>query len=281
MTILSDVVPARPDRTLLVGCGKLGARLGAQLVHEGGVVYGVRRTAGALSDGVIPIAADLAAGAPLDLPAVDAMVVTLPPSVDEHGYRSVLQRVHDALPESPRRTVFVSSTGVFEGWDGGQPITESDVPRPASARSRVLRDGELAAALLFDATVVRPAGIYGPGRDYLVRTVREGRAVDYERATNRIHEIDVVRVLRALLSAAAPPRVIHAVDSGPAPLGDVVTYIGELLAHTPPPRAESAGPSGNTFTNEMLRRLIGELRYPDFRSGYRDMIDRPGNARAD
>lgn len=274
MTSPPDAPLSRPDRTLLVGCGKLGSHLGAQLVRESGVVYGLRRTADAVPDGVIPIEADLASDEPFRLPDVDALVITLPPLPAEGGgYRRALQRVRDGLPELPRRTIFVSSTGVFEGWGRGQPITEGDVPRPASPRSLGLRDGELAAVELFDATIVRPAGIYGPGREFLIRTVREGRAVDYERATNRIHEVDLVRALRALLSVAEPPPVVHAVDSGPSPLGEVVTYIGQLSGRTPPPRAESAGPTGNIFTNDGLLRLVGALRHPDFRSGYREMID--------
>ncbi len=221
---------------------------------------------------MVPIQADLTEPLVRPLPRVDAMVITLPPSVDPAGYRAVLQRVRDALEEMPARTVFVSSTGVFEAWSGSQPITESDTPEPVTERAKAIREGELAAVEFFDALLIRPAGIYGPGRDFLVRTVREGRAVRSSTRTNRIHEADLVRALHVLLRCDDPPRVLHAVDSEPASLGDVTRYISDLLGASPPPESDVPGRSGNIFDGGQLRGLLGELEYPSYRDGYRDML---------
>ncbi|MDN4476450.1 sugar nucleotide-binding protein [Demequina sp. SYSU T00192] len=259
--------------SLLVGCGKLGLRLAELLAREGETVFAIRRHARALPSYVTAIASDVTKPLPRTLPPVESMVVTLPPSVDPAGYRPVLRRIRDALDQVPARTVFVSSTGVFEGWDGPQPITEHDVPRPATARAQALRDGELAAAELFDALIVRPAGIYGPGRDFLVRTVRKRRPITSAARTNRIHETDLVRALHALLRSADPPRVLHAVDAAPARLGDVTDYISELVGAEPPPESEGPGRAGNVFDGAALRRLLGDLRYPSYREGYRDMLE--------
>ena len=50
-------------------------------------------------------------------------------------------------------------------------LTEQDPPSPRSERARALREGERIVEDLFGALVVRPAGIYGPGRDRVLRTV--------------------------------------------------------------------------------------------------------------
>lgn len=259
-----------PARTLLVGSGKLARRLAPLLIADGGEVFALRRSDSALPEGVVGIRADLAR--PLDdpLPAVDALVVTLPPSGP--GYRTELGHVAAALPTIPARTVFVSSTGVFEAGPFDRPITEDDVPVPGSERSQGLRDGELAAQELFDAVIVRPAGIYGPGREFLLRQVREHAVVNHRRRTNRIHEVDLVRAIDVLLRMPEPPALVHAVDAAPAPLGEVVRFVARTLGVDAPPDDESAGVSGTVLDGALLRSVLGELTYPTYAEGYAEMI---------
>lgn len=268
---------AQPQRTLLVGCGKLGTRLGLRLAAAGGEVLGLRRETDALPDAFARVSIDLREPVPRSLiPEVDAMVITLPP--DDGGpdsaYVRSLRHLADALPAVPRRVVLVSSTRVLEGRGGPSPLSESDGPAPASARATALLDGERLAIDRLDALVVRPAGIYGPGRDMLVRKVRDGVPVQYARRTNRIHETDLVRALEAMLREPEPPRLLHAVDARPAPLGDVVTWIADALGVPPPPPIEPAVPSGTVLRGDRLAALLGALRYPSFEDGYRALLER-------
>lgn len=207
------------------------------------------------------------------LPAVDAMVITLPPGREgSAGYRVRLNHVAAALPATPARTVFVSSTGVFERKGEG-PIDEFDDPHPTSPRGQELRDGEDAARALFSAVIVRPSGIYGPGREHMVRQVRAGAEVDYSRRTNRIHEADLARALDRVLTMTEPPAVLHATDSAPALLGDVVAFIADELGLARPPRGP-ARHEGIVLDGGLLRSVLGELEFPDYRAGYRDLLRR-------
>lgn len=259
-------------RTLIVGCGSLGIRLGERLLQRGGEVHGLRRDVSALPTGFHDVAADLGEPDALRLPDVDVLVFTLPPSGAPAGYRAALGAVRAALPTPPRRTVFVSSTGVFAEWNGPQPITEADQPRPTSARSTHLLDGERAARDLFGASIVRPAGIYGPGRDFLIRVVRDARPVDHDRMTNRIHEVDLARALDTVVHADTAPATLHAVDTRPAPLGEVLAHIAGRLQRPLPPHQSDERPTGNRFDGAALHRLLGQLDYPDYRAGYDDML---------
>src|SRR5690606_14907224 len=90
------------------------------------------------------------------------------------GYLAALRNLAAALPRIPQRVLLVSSTRVFEGRPGERTLTEEDPPAPASARAETLLAGERLATELFGAHIVRPAGIYGPGRERLLRIVLAG-----------------------------------------------------------------------------------------------------------
>lgn len=265
-----------PGRTLLVGCGKLGTELGRRLVADGVEVVAMRRTGAALPAGFSAITDDIRVAARRALPACESVVITLPPDAEAQGardiYSSALTNLAEALPSRPSRVVFVSSTRVLEGRAGAVPLTESDAAAPIGDRARALLAGEALAAELFGAVTVRPAGIYGPGRDSLIRRVREQAPVDYSRRTNRIHEDDLVGLLHTMLRAQDPPALIHAVDAEPAPLGEVVTFIAGRLAVEPPPRLTPETGGGTVLDGRLLMDLVGSLRFPSFREGYAQML---------
>ncbi|WP_194762561.1 sugar nucleotide-binding protein [Microbacterium sp. UFMG61] len=265
-----------PGRTLLVGCGKIGVRLGERILAGGGEVTAIRRNAAGLPTGFRTIAADLEKPLAQELPEFDSVVITLPPSRadSERGsiYPLALPAIADALPSMPSRVVFVSSTRVFEGRPGPDPLTEQDAPATTSAGGAALVEGEDLARELLGATVVRPAGIYGPGRDSLIRRVRAGDAIDATRRTNRIHETDVVRLLEVLLRAAAPPALVHGVDREPVALGDVAAFIAAELGVATPPALDPPVGGGTVLDGSLLLALLGELEYPTFREGYAEMV---------
>ncbi|WP_147104277.1 SDR family NAD(P)-dependent oxidoreductase [Nesterenkonia populi] len=264
------------SRTLLVGCGKVGTRLAERLIADGGEAFGLRRTTASLPSSIIPLAVDLLSPPPVSLPQVDTMVITITPSIggSDHpdGYATALKHLAEALPSPPERTVMVSSTGIFDGPGRAEPISEADPAAPVTPRAERLLEGEALAKQLFGAHIVRPAGIYGPGRGMRLRKVLSGESVQYARRTNRIHETDLVSILHAMLTHPSPPELLHAVDQHPAPLGEVVTFIADLLALSPPPRITPEEPSGNVFDGSRLSGWFGELQFPSYQDGYRQLI---------
>lgn len=259
-----------PSRTLIVGSGRIGSRAAAALRDAGGEVWTLRRSAASEPDDHY-IAADISRPLERPLPAVDAVVVTLPPG-DDDFLAAAATHLAAALPAAPRRTVWVSSTRVFEGYGADRPLTEADEPRPAGPRAQQLVDGEVRAVDLLDAVILRPAGIYGPGRDRLIRQVQAAAPVDHERRTNRIHETDVVRTILTLLAADAPPRVLHGADERPATLGEVVTFLAGRLGVPVPPRGAPGDRRGTVLDGALLRSVVGPLAYPTFEDGYGEML---------
>lgn len=264
------------SRILIIGCGKLGIRLAERLTANEGEVFGLRRDTSVLPSHITPVTADLRSPEPIFLPEVDSMVITITPSIggaeSPAGYTSAMQRVAEALPAIPQRTVMVSSTGVFDGPGTAMPISETDPPNPSTGRGRNLLRGEVLARGLFSAHIVRPAGIYGPGREMLLRKVLGAEPVNYAQRTNRVHEADLAAVLHAMLARPNPPGLLHAVDQHPAPLGEVVTFIAEELGVPAPPRSTPENPSGKVLDSALLTSWFGDLQFPSYREGYRSII---------
>lgn len=263
---------------LLAGCGDLGTALGRRLAERGWRATGVRRRADLLPAGITPLALDLTDPGTAALPAADAVVITLTAdgrdaTAYEHTYLGALRGLHRALRaggSEPGRVVLVSSTGVLGGADG-EVVTEDAVPEPARETARVLLAAEDLAAELFPGVViVRPAGIYGPGRTSLIDRVRRGAALPHRRMTNRIHRDDLVTVLRAAVESEDPPRLLHAVDTEPAPMGDVASHIAARLGVPVPPDGSDPEPAvqGKILDGSRMHRFVGSLEYPTYREGY-------------
>lgn len=263
---------------LLAGCGDLGISLGQRLVERGWRATGVRRRADLLPADIAPVSLDLTDPGTTPLPRADAVVVTLTPdgrdaAAYERTYLGALRGLHRALRadgSEPGRVVLVSSTSVLGGGDG-EVVTEDAVPAPSRATAHVLLAAERLAAELFPGLViVRPAGIYGPGRTSLIERVRRGEALPYHRMTNRIHRDDLITVLQKVVEAEEPPALLHAVDTEPALMGDVAAHIARRLNVPVPPDSSAPEPpvQGKILDGSRMHRFGGPLRYPTFREGY-------------
>lgn len=266
-------------RVLLAGCGDLGSAVGARLTASGHRVTGVRRSRAHGSGPFRMLSMDLADPGDQSLPEADAVVVALAadsPDAEsyERAYRRTLHGLAAALPRTPERVVLVSSTGVL-GDRHGEVVTEQTDPAPTRSTAQVLLAAEQDAQNLFaDVVVLRPAGIYGPGRTRTIDRVRAGRPADHGRITNRIHRDDLVTTIAALLEAADPPSLLHGVDTEPARLGDVVQFLAERLGVPIPADDGPEGTRGKILDGSRLHAFLGTegLRFPTFREGYAALL---------
>ena len=177
------------SKTLMIaGCGDVGSRLGQQLNAAGWTVYGLRRNVALLPQGIRPVAGDLHADAcPTAWPseALDYLVYCAAATDhDEAGYRAAyvdgLRRVLGWLAQQgqrPKRVLFVSSSGVY-GQQHGEWVDEQSPAEAGSYSGRIMREAEqLALHSGLPASLVRLTGLYGPGREWLLKQVRQGYRV--------------------------------------------------------------------------------------------------------
>ncbi|MDQ3033141.1 MAG: NAD-dependent epimerase/dehydratase family protein, partial [Myxococcota bacterium] len=230
---------------LIAGCGYVGAALASRLVAKGERVFGLRREAGALPEGVHAIAADLTDRASLVLPPdIDRLVYAVAPDGSSPAeYRAAyvdgLANVRDALAAcgaKVRRAVLTTSTAVYAQDDRSWVDEGSDVS--ATGTAALLLEGERVVQDGFEQGIaLRLAGIYGPGRDRMVRSVADGtaRRPREPRWTNRIHRDDAASAIERLLELDAPERVYIGVDDEPTELGALYLWIADALGVPAPP----------------------------------------------
>lgn len=263
--------------TLIAGCGYVGSALAVRLVARGEHVVALTRSARALPEGVEPLRATLP-DAQLRLPSGIRRVVyaVAPDERTDDAYRRAypdgLGSVLDALGGEPERIVLVSSTAVYAEDEGR--VVDARTPYATGTPERIL---EAEARLASTGIVARLSGIYGPGRDRIVRAIREGRVPgEPSRVGNRIHRDDAAAAIEHLLSVPRPFRPIYDVtDDASVPMGEVFAWIAARLGVTLDPALTAVGEkqTGKRLDNAPLRVSGFSLRYPTFREGYGAMLD--------
>ena len=259
---------------LIAGFGDVGSRLAALRVARGHEVLGLRRRDVAASQGVRAIRGDLATGEGLSrLPRqVEAIVFCAAPDQrDEPSYRRLyvdgLRRLLDVV-EAPR-CIFVSSTAVY-GEDAGEWVDEATPAMPPKFNGQVLLAAEHLLAPLAGGCVLRLSGLYGPGREALLRRARSGEPAA-RRWTNRIHVDDAALALSHLLDLPEPGLLYLGNDDRPALEAEVIAWL----------RAQEGLPAVSTLDGEESGRRIsnGHLSasgwaptFHDFRAGYRGLL---------
>lgn len=268
-----------PPRRLIVGCGYLGERLASRWLAAGSRVWGLVRTPSRLARlseaGVEPIVADVAAPLPLPaLPEVDTVVWAV--GFDRtagRSYREVhvdgLRRLLDALAGNPR-LIFVSSTGVWGRVDG-QRVDEATPPHPDREAGRVLLEAE---ALLGGhpkgrGTVLRLAGIYGPGRLPRIDDLRASRPLeaDPDSWLNLIHVDDAAAVVMAVADHAGPGPLYVVSDGRPVRRRDFYARLADLVGSPPPnwipPAADARGGDKRVDPRRLFAEIGPAFSHPD------------------
>ena len=277
------------ERILIAGCGRIGTRLGLQLSRAGATVYGLRRSQQPLPDPLISINAHLGRdeGLAERLPAgLDRVYVILTPDqYDDAGYKASYvdgtAHIVDALHGSGNpsaRLIFVSSTGVY-GQSSGEWVDEESPTLPTRFSGQRLLEAEAIAATHSGESIsVRFGGIYGPGREALLRRVRSGGSCQTNPPlyTNRIHEDDCVGILAHLGGLPDPQAVYLGVDNAPASQCEVMDYLAAELGLPAVARVDGKqGSGGKRCSNRRLLASGYKLQFPDYRAGYSALLTEP------
>jgi nucleoside-diphosphate-sugar epimerase len=266
-------------RVLIAGCGDVGNVLATALLQDGHIVYGLKRDTSTLPDGVKPVRADLLKPATLtDLPVdIDKLVfMPTPASRDQAAYDAIFiqgwKNLWAGLKQAPARVLLISSTAVY-GEDNGGFVDEETRPDPTRFNGRTLLQMEqLAGRCSENLVVVRISGIYGPGRERLVRlAASDGLEVQQTPSyfTNRIHRDDAAAALKHLLEIDRPEALYLATDDQPAPRYEVIEWLAKSQGCASPIGLSDENASrGKRVSNQRLRDSGFSLSYPDYKTGY-------------
>jgi nucleoside-diphosphate-sugar epimerase len=274
------------ERILLAGCGDLGERVAQRLRAHGDEVWALRRQPPARGmHGIHWLRGDLTDPASLrELPAGITRLVYLPAPAtrDKAAYRAIfvdgLRHLLDALDRRKlARVLFVSSSAVYGEHDGDW-VDEATPTDPPGFNGAVLLEAERwLAEQSLPSTVLRLAGLYGPGRLQLIERLRAGQ-LRVPRETphwaNRIHVDDAAAAIAHLLQLKSPQPLYLGVDDTPMPLDELYDFLAALIdAPLPAEGAAPAGVGSKRLRNARLRASGWAPQWPDAREGYAALLD--------
>lgn len=185
----------------IVGAGWLGLPL-ARAWREEGWEVAVTATSQEKCDRLTGEGLDahpLLISAQMDAPwplRVEALVVCVPPGKVDDYPAAMASLCALAKAGGVRRLLFVSATSV---WGPGQGEEEAAAPRSERGQRMLAAERAVLAAGIESALVVRPAGLYGPGRHpgrFLAGKTVSGAA----QAVNLVHQQDLVAACQLLLA---------------------------------------------------------------------------------
>lgn len=275
-----------PMTVLIAGCGFVGERA-ADLLHAAGhSVIGLTHSAAS--------AERLRASKPwrvesCDISSADSVqelaqkLATTPPQAFIHcasssrggaemyqtvyvnGMRHLLAAFPAAFP------LYTSSTSVYPQI-AGETVDETSFADPDRETGRLLREAEN-LALAAGGSVGRLAGIYGPGRSFLLKNLLEGKAAiegnDGEgRFLNQIHADDAAAALAHLVTKKLPGIYNIVDDQKVTQKGTYLDMCRLFGLHLPPERdpdpARKRGWSHKHVSNAKLRASGWQPVHPTY-----------------
>jgi len=272
-------------KILIVGCGAVGTLLATTLSANKHQVVGLKRTLPESHQGIIYITADISNRQQLDQLDNDFDYLIFMVSADsrtEASYRRVYQTGLDNILSRFQHIpiFFVSSTSVY-GQINGEWVDENSDTRPASITSQLICLAEQRVlAVNTNNIIVRFSGIYGPGREYLLRMAQQSESVQHTPPyyTNRIHQQDCVGVLTFLLeqhlSGVKLQSCYLATDNHSATLWEVMSWLKQQMnvaAPTMKNLSEDAE-QNKRCSNQRLQQLGYQFIFPDYQQGYSELI---------
>ncbi len=278
--------------TIVAGCGYVGARVAALLHGAGEAVVGITHSEEsaqrlAASAHWRVEACDIA-----DAAAVTALAEKLAPSSvttvihcasSGRGGADAYRRVYFGGMENLMRAfpaaqpLFTSSTSVYPQTDGSA-VDETSAAEPDKETGHVLRATE-DLVLAAGGIVARLAGIYGPGRSFVLRNLLEGKAAieggdGHGRVVNQIHRDDAASAVVHLVTTKARG-IFNVVDDMPMTqrecLEKLASRFGTAIPPTTPPNPDrKRGWTSKRVSNAKLHATGWTPRFP----GYLDAVER-------
>jgi nucleoside-diphosphate-sugar epimerase len=290
--------PFIPKRFLIVGCGYLGVRVASNLDENGHLITAVTRSpekAALMADGgYTPIIGDVLDPTTLAaLPSADALLIALThdPTSGVSKRAVLVNGVANLVREMCTRVghvVYISSTSVY-GQSDGSWVDETSLTEPTSEGGQITLEAERALQEICSApgstcrlTILRLAGIYGPGRLIArVDQLRAGTPVagSPEAWLNLIHADDAAFIVSEVAEGLTTSPILLVCDDRPVTRGEFYSAMAKEIGAPPPTfdpdSSEGRRTSGlnKRCSNARLHAELDlELRCPDAVEGLPQFI---------
>ncbi|MCH8475793.1 MAG: NAD-dependent epimerase/dehydratase family protein [Opitutales bacterium] len=201
----------------------------------------------------------------------------------------------DQLSSPPEHYLFTSSSRVYP-QDGGRWVGEADAPEHLSEDDAgdLLRQAEKAIfawpeGLVEKRTVLRIAGIYGPGRNFLLRQIKAGGSFVREYCQHYLNLIRVEDIVTAITAVLDTPReesrkIYNLSDGNPSRKEEVLLWLALKTGRKTPlwagPESSKVSFRGRAGvrtsrridTRKIRRETKWQPQYLDFQEGFKELI---------
>lgn len=278
---------------LIIGCGYVGERVADLLHAQGHEVTGVTHSADSAARLAQAKAYRVLACDVSDCSAVQELATGL--AVQPHTvlhcassnrggaemYRKVhvqgCTHLHEHFPTA--RLLFTSSSSVYPQTDGS-PVTEDSDATPDRETSQLLRATE-DFVLAQGGSAARLAGIYGPGRSFVLKNFLEGTAAiegneGNGRCLNQIHREDAASALVHLITGSHRG-IFNVVDDSPMTQRECFAELAKRFDRPMPPVTAPDMSRKRAWTHKRLvnAKLRGSGWQPRFPSYFTALDEDP------
>lgn len=273
-------------KLLVIGCGKLGQKLGLLAKKTPLDLLGFKRKK-ITSTNIRIEQQDIFDKSFFDkvkIHSPDFILYSL--SADEQSEKSYRRNYVEGLKQviksikyinNFQHLFFVSSTSVY-GDNNDQFIDEFSETSPKNFRGTILLEAEnLLNTVKFNSTILRLSGIYGSGRNYMIKLSQDAESwPKVDRWTNRINEVDaanfIIFLLNQCLQGEIPEKLYLLTDKEPVTLFRLLNWIRQNLNLKNKINITSDPILGKRLRSSIIPSLKFEYKYPTYKQGYKELI---------
>jgi len=273
-------------KLLVIGCGKLGQKLGLLAKKTPLDLLGFKRKK-ITSTNIRIEQQDIFDKSFFDkvkIHSPDFILYSL--SADEQSEKSYRRNYVEGLKQviksikyinNFQHLFFVSSTSVY-GDNNDQFIDEFSETSPKNFRGTILLEAEnLLNTVKFNSTVLRLSGIYGSGRNYMIKLSQDSESwPKVDRWKNRINEDDaanfIIFLLNQCLQGEIPEKLYLLTDKEPVTLFRLLNWIRQNLNLKNKINITSDPILGKRLRSSIIPSLKFEYKYPTYKQGYKELI---------
>jgi len=273
------------EKLLIVGCGKLGRKIGNALSKKFEII-GIKRKKYNNEFHFHVLEIDIFSKEfTKKIKSISPDYIIYSVAADnqseesyQNAYVKGLRLTIDAalLCSNMKHLFFISSTRVY-GQKSVDFLSEFTEPLPNDFGGRALLEGEtLLKNNPLPSTILRLSGIYGSERTHMLGLARRPEDwPDSNRWTNRIHEDDIIQFFSFLLDKIKvnfPEPLYLLTDNLPVPIYDVLNWIRVELNLKKHEKISNEKLDGKKLVSKIIPGLNFHFKYPDYRNGYTSIV---------
>ena len=206
----------------IIGCGWLGMPLAQTLINNGFSVFGSTTTFEKLSEMenmgisacILNFKDEKDYPPEMDIFNTDFLVVNFPPKRNKDvliSYPKQIQKLIKSVKKPSVKVIFISSTSVYPSTNDWVTEVDAFQPEKPSGKAILLAEGIMKSNFKENLTILRPGGLFGPGRDFRVFLEKNINPQNADLPLNMVHQKDCIEIIHQIIEKDCFNEVLNVV----------------------------------------------------------------------